>query len=99
MKDQQSEGCIEPVVLEGKSASVGLAYCDPWIAVASAAAATKRGEKSIATISRIVGDCASAKVRLPVPQPTSRIFCSLAIPAKSMNSGASALLQRPISCS
>jgi hypothetical protein len=30
-----------------------------------------------------------AKVRLPVPQPTSRIFSPSATPAKSMNSGES----------
>ena len=49
----------------------------------------------LAEISNVV----SANVRLPVPQPTSKTFSPSASPTKSMNSGASFLLQRPMSCS
>src|SRR6516165_11730968 len=38
----------------------------------------------------------NANVRLPVPQPTSRTRSPAAKPAKSINSGASLRLQRPI---
>jgi hypothetical protein len=93
MKHQQGHGPVENIIFEGQVTGIALFDLYARIGVSPRCFSTKIGAKSIASMLASPADFANAKVKLPVPQPTSRTASPSAIPVKSINSGASLRLQ------
>ena len=99
MEHEQRQSAVERGALEGQGAGIRLPDFYSRVGVAP----DRFLDKDWRIVDRgnlvEIGGPGEREVRLPVPQPTSRIFSPSATLAKSMNRGASFWLQRPMSCS
>jgi len=99
LHDQHGERSIERGITKRQRAGIALMKSDARVSVAGVRTADKGFGLIDAGNGSDVADRRNAKVRLPVPQPTSNTRSPSVTPPNRISIGAKRRLQRPMACS